>query len=317
VTIVTASVSALRYQTKPKALQDALLMGFVSFVGRTSFEVTIRLRSLEGDEVFLEGQFQMVALGKETGRPVAVNRLELRTDEERRIFEQGEKRSALAKESRQKSLLASESPPTPEETTLIHQLYLEARQYDGPKASDPALEHFSSLAVPSDIRFISDTWLDNTTLTQPQDRNVHFKVFGGHLMRLGYGLAWAVGSLFSRDTNNFLHFDEVVFRKPVEIGSMLVLGGQVTYVSPTRRSFLVTVSADILNPKTGERANSNHFHVIFTTRGTLQSDGTHLPIPRLLPKSYGESMSFIDGKRRWEAARRQAEVEGAEELDRW
>lgn len=324
VTIVTASVSGLKYQLRPTAIQDVVLRGFVSYVGRSSFEVTVRLCTLNGAEVFVEGLFQMVALHKKTGKPVTINRLKLETDEERRIFAEGEARVKAAKEARQRSLLASDVPPTPEEALLIHQLHLEVRGYEDVRATtDPALEQFRITGDglsgrPGDVRYTSETWLDNTTLTQPQDRNVHFRVFGGHLMRLGYELAWSIGTIFSRDTQNFLHSDEIVFKRPVDIGKLLVLGGQVTYVSPTRRSFVVYVVADVINPKSGERFNSNNFHFIFYSRPKKDSEGNLRPVlPRLLPKTYEEMMLYLDAKRRWEAAKQTAEKSGIDDMARW
>ncbi|KAI9034613.1 HotDog domain-containing protein [Hyaloraphidium curvatum] len=323
VTIVTAGVSALKYQLRPKSLQDVLMRGFVSYVGRSSFEVTVRICSKNGKEVFVEGLFQMVALHPATNKPVPVNRLRLETDEERRLFAEGKGRAKAAKEARAKSLLASETPPTPEETLLLHELYLEVRRYENPQGTDPALEQFRVVgegrtARPEDVRYIGETWLDNTVMTQPQDRNVHFKIFGGHLMRLGYELAWAVGTLFSRDRMNFLAMSDVEFRRAIEIGSLLALGGHVTYVSPTRRSFFVRVVVDVVNPRSGERHNSNSFHICFYARPERRADGSEAPVlPRILPRTYDEMVLYLDSKRRWEAARAAAEATGVDDMSRW
>jgi len=321
VTIVTASVSSLKYQLKPQMLTDVLLRGFVTYVGRSSFEVMVRICSMDGKSVYLEGLFQMVALGKLSGKPVTVNRLRLTTPDEEKIFKEGEERFKLAKENRSKSLLASETPPTPEETLHIHALHLEGRKYENPRATDPALEQYQASGLtqkPDDVRYMSDTWLDNTILTHPQDRNVHFKIFGGHLMRLGYDLAWSVGSLFSRDRHNFLHMDEVVFKQPVEIGSLLAMGGHVTYTSPTLQSFVVSVIADVVNPTNGERKNSNMFHFIFYARPQPDARGVRKPVlPRVLPRTYDEMMLYLDAKRRWESARATAKLAGVDDLSRW
>jgi acyl-coenzyme A thioesterase 9 len=321
VTIVTASVSSLKYQLKPHILNDVLLRGFVTFVGRSSFEVMVRICNLDGTQVYLEGLFQMVALGKLSGKPVTVNRLKLTTPEEEKMFAEGEARFKLAKVNRTRSLLASETPPTPEETLHVHELHLEARKYENPRATDPALEQFQGFGLvkkPDDVRYISDTWLDNTILTHPQDRNVHFKIFGGHLLRLGYDLAWSVGTLFSRDRHNFLHMDEVMFKAPVEIGSLLAMGGHVTYTSPTRQSFVVSVAADVVNPTNGERKNSNMFHFIFYARPQPDANGVRRPVlPRVLPRTYDEMMLYLDAKRRWEAAKETAHQAGIDDLSRW
>ena len=71
------------------------------------------------------------------------------------------------------------------------------------------------------------------------------------------------------------HVDDIVFRKPVEIGSLLYLRSQVVY---TRGHYvMVRVSAEVVNPETGTHDLTNVFHF------TLKTDKL---APEVIPRSY-------------------------------
>jgi acyl-coenzyme A thioesterase 9 len=62
---------------------------------------------------------------------------------------------------------------------------------------------------------IRDTKLENAIICQPQQRNMHGRIFGGFLMRRAYELAFSTCYVFGGMRPLFLEVDHVDFRKPV------------------------------------------------------------------------------------------------------
>jgi len=57
-----------------------------------------------------------------------------------------------------------------------------------------------------------ETSLSNTFVCQPQQRNMHGRIFGGFLMRRAFELAFATTYLFAGSRPSFVRVDEVIFR---------------------------------------------------------------------------------------------------------
>ncbi|XP_048031438.1 acyl-CoA thioesterase 9, tandem duplicate 2 isoform X5 [Megalobrama amblycephala] len=80
--------------------------------------------------------------------------------------------------------------------------------------------------------------------------------------------------------------DDILFQKPVEIGSLLMLSSQVCYTEGMH--IQVRVHTEVLDPLTRQHSTTNVFH--FTFRVEKE-------VPAVVPQSYGESMLYLDGKR--------------------
>jgi acyl-coenzyme A thioesterase 9 len=76
---------------------------------------------------------------------------------------------------------------------------------------------------------MKDTRQQSIQFSFPQDRNMHQNIFGGWLMKQAYELAFATGILFCRTRPQFLLLEEVIFKKPVPIGSLIYFTAQVVY----------------------------------------------------------------------------------------
>lgn len=112
-------------------------------------------------------------------------------------------------------------------------------------------------------------------------------------MRLAYELAFCNASVFIKYRPTFLALDEISFRKPVPIGTFLALDSQIVFSEGGQHhSFQVMVKADVLDIKKGTRETTNTFW--FTFRDPKETSGT----PKVMPKTYAESMLYLEGKRR-------------------
>lgn len=78
--------------------------------------------------------------------------------------------------------------------------------------------------------------------------------------------------------------DDIWFRAPVEVGSLLYFNSQIVY---TEDNYIQTrVSAEVVNPKTGELTVSNVFHYTFTIKDKAP--------PSIIPKTYHEVTTLPD-----------------------
>merc|ERR1711994_664307 len=126
-------------------------------------------------------------------------------------------------------------------------------------------------------------------------------------MRQAFELAWANTYTFRYIYNDFIeyfskptnfsksrpfcmHMDDIWFRAPVEIGSLLYFNSQIAY---TQDNYIQTrVSAEVVNPKTGELSVTNVFHYTFKLKNKEP--------PFIIPKTYHESMMYLTGRRHFQ-----------------
>jgi acyl-coenzyme A thioesterase 9 len=110
-------------------------------------------------------------------------------------------------------------------------------------------------------------------------------------MRLAFELAYATGYIFTKSRITFIALDDIIFRKPVSIGSLLSLTSQVVYSEGQKSSvFQVKVKADVVDPIQDEQDTTNTFHFTFKSQSSN--------VPRVMPRSYDETMRYIEGQRR-------------------
>ena len=84
----------------------------------------------------------------------------------------------------------------------------------------------------------------------------------------------------------FLAQDDIQFRKPVDIGSILLFDARIDLArGAPHRSLQVAVTADVLDPRTGRRETTNEFYFTFIVNDR--------PLRRVLPHTYAESIRYV------------------------
>ena len=105
-------------------------------------------------------------------------------------------------------------------------------------------------------------------------------------MRLAFELAYSTGYIFTRSRISFVALDDITFRKPVSIGSLLSLTSQAVYSKGyPSRSFQVKVKADVIDPVRDTQDTTNVFHFTFAV-------GPDDKVPRVMPRSYDETQVY-------------------------
>ncbi|GAN04333.1 mitochondrial acyl-CoA Thioesterase [Mucor ambiguus] len=316
VTVVTASVDRLDLFLPEAGIENYKLSGHVTYVGSSSMEIFIKAETVpEGEDgsstdpiespenlgilrknTVLATRFTMVAIDSGTQKPVKINPLKLTSPAEERLFEMAEANKKRKRRAAETSLLRQ--PPTPEERLDIHDIFLQYSQYTNGLSDDAFVNSRSSdemQSLPDNMVWMRDTKIESNFLMQPQDRNIHNNIFGGYLMRRAYELAYANTTLFMKSASpTLLSMDEVTFRKPVHVGTLLNLkSGIVLSEGYPHRSVQVRVIAEVINIEKGTRETTNIFHF------TLASGANDkVKLRRILPRTYAETMLWIDAKRR-------------------
>ncbi|KAJ3260459.1 hypothetical protein HK103_000601 [Boothiomyces macroporosus] len=274
VQVVTASLDRIDMLRKFPIDKDIKLSGFVTFVGTSSMEISIVVEALPeaapapGEEgigyaaslvnrnglAILTAKFIMVAINKETMKSFPVTPLSLETEEDHALYVAGAEHKARKQAA--SAIALTKKPPNVEEMYLVHDLYLKSRNYSIGK--------------------------------EPKPDNVLF--MSGYLMRVAFELAYATAVMACKSYNiEFLALDDLTFRLPVPIGSIISLSSKFVY--STKSTFQISVIVDILNVVTGERKTSNDFYFTFTCKDIEK-------FPHVLPQSYAESVLYIEAKRR-------------------
>lgn len=142
-----------------------------------------------------------MARDSSTGKSASINQISPETEQERFLWEEAEQRNKLRK---QKS--AEYKHGENRDTARLSTLLAEGRIYN----DMPALADRDSILM-------KDTCLENSFICQPQQRNIHGRIFGGFLMRRAFELAFSTAYAFAGVAPHFLEVDHVDFLKPVSI----------------------------------------------------------------------------------------------------
>uniref|UniRef100_A0A665WDS7 HotDog ACOT-type domain-containing protein n=1 Tax=Echeneis naucrates TaxID=173247 RepID=A0A665WDS7_ECHNA len=240
---------------------DIKFTGHVTWVGKTSIEAKMHMSQFQNGAYssVLDATFVMVAL-----LPFPVTWLCLPANKSRRV------------ELSTASLL--KVAPTNEEREIVHSLFL--------NTLDPKTVSFRSRVLPPNSEWMEDAKMKGLEICHPQERNIFNRIFGGFLMRKAYELGWANACSFGGRRPNLVAVDDILFQRPVDIGSLLLLSSQVCY---TEGNYIqVRVHSEVFNPLTRQHNTTNVFHFTFS------SDHE---VPNIVPQTYGESMLYLDGKR--------------------
>ncbi|XP_055987100.1 acyl-coenzyme A thioesterase 9, mitochondrial-like [Sorex fumeus] len=290
--IVTALVDKIDlHKTRLNPEQDIKFTGHVSWVGKTSMEVKMHMFQYHDNDFFpvLDATFVMVARDAENKGPAFVHPLIIQTPEEEELFQQGELNKGKRIDFFSASLL--KMAPSAEERTTVHELFL--------STLDPKTINFQSRVLPPNAVWMENSKLKSLEICHPQERNIFNRIFGGFLMRKAYELGWATACQFCGSQPFIVAVDDIMFQKPVEVGSLLFLSSQVCF---TQGKYIqVRVHSEVASYDDQEHTTTNVFHFTYMSEKK---------VPLVFPKTYGESMLYLDGQRHFNTMSRLVNLRG-------
>lgn len=284
VTILVDRIEQSPLRLKLSSEIDIFIQGNVTWVGASSMECSMVMeQEIDGKvQQFLSAKYLFALRHPLTNKAVFINPLDPQSPEEKAAFQLGE-------ENKKKRLLEDtisllKTPPSEKERLIIHDLFL--------STIDQQSGTLKVKVKPKNTIWMEDTKLSSIIICYPQQRNIFNKMFGGFLMRIAYELAWTTATTYCKQAPRMCKVvDDILFKRPVEIGSLLFFSSLVVYSKG--QDLQVHVHAEVLDPQEDKRETTNDFHFTFDTG---------LPnLPQVMPKTYGEAMMYLMGKRRYDS----------------
>ncbi|XP_050203958.1 acyl-coenzyme A thioesterase 2, chloroplastic-like [Mercurialis annua] len=284
--LVTASVDKMVLNKPIRVDTDLKIAGAVTWVGRSSMEIQLEVtQSTEGtsdthDSLALVANFTFVARDSKTGKSAPVNQISPETEQEKSLWEEAEERNKLRKQKRAESKLDTYD----RDMERLKALLAEGRVF----CDMPALADRDSI-------LIKDTCHQNSLICQPQQRNIHGRIFGGFLMRKAFELSFSTAYAFAGAAPRFVEVDHVDFFKPVDVGNFLRLKSCVLYTEledPAKPLINVEVVAHVTRPELRSSEVSNKFYFTFTVRPEAVKDG--LRIRNVVPATEEEGRRVLE-----------------------
>ncbi|KAK1583446.1 hypothetical protein Q3G72_023862 [Acer saccharum] len=290
--LVTASVDRMVMKKPILVNTDLEIAGAVTWVGRSSMEIQLEVTQSSQDtpepseSVALVANFTFVARDAKTGKSAPVNQILPETEQEKLLWEEAEERNKMRKRNKAEKQMNIDNG----DKERLNALLAEGRIF----CDMPALADRDSI-------LIQYTSHGNSLICQPQQRNIHGRIFGGFLMRKAFELAFSTAYAFAGAAPRFIEVDHVDFFRPVDVGNFLRFKSCVLYTereNPARPLINVEVIAHVTRPELRTSEVSNKFYFTFTIRPEAMKDGfsirnvvpaTELEAKRVLERMDAES----------------------------
>ncbi|KAL6146783.1 hypothetical protein ACLB2K_057460 [Fragaria x ananassa] len=286
--LVTASVDKIVLKKPISVDIDLKIVGAVIWVGRSSIEIQLEVtQSTKGcgtsDSLALSANFIFVARDSKTGKAAPVNRLLPETEREQFLFKEAEARNNLRKRTRGGQKREFENG----EVNRLESLLAEGRIF----CDMPALADRDSI-------LLRDTSLENSLICQPQQRNIHGRIFGGFLMHRAFELAFSTAYAFAGLVPCFPKVDLVDFLRPVDVGDFLRFKSCVLYteVNPDQPLITIEVVAHVTRPELRSGEVSNTFYFTFTVRPEAKATKNGFTIQNVVPAREEEARRILERK---------------------
>ncbi|KAJ9697609.1 hypothetical protein PVL29_009439 [Vitis rotundifolia] len=286
--LVTASVDKMVLKKPPSVDHDLQISGAVIWVGRSSIEVQLEVTqstnesSSTSDSVVLTANFIFVALDCKTKKAAPVNRLSPETEQEKLHFEEAEARNNLRKRKRGGDRRDFENG----DVNRLEALLAEGRIF----CDMPALADRGSI-------LLRDTCLENSLICQPQQRNIHGRIFGGFLIRRAFELAFSTAYVFAGMVPCFLEVDHVDFLRPVDVGDFLRFKSCVLFTqleNPDQPLINIEVVAHVTRPELRSSEVSNTFYFTFTVRPESKATKNGFRLRNVVPATEEEARRILE-----------------------
>ncbi|ESQ51627.1 hypothetical protein EUTSA_v10016640mg [Eutrema salsugineum] len=284
--LVTASVDRIIMKRPIRVDAELSIVGAVTWVGRSSMEMKLQVIQSQdannpSESVALEANFTFVARDAKTGKSTPINQVTPETEHEKLLWKEAEERNKLRKQKRAES---KEEHEKLKDLERLNELLAEGRVFQ----DMPALADRDSI-------LIKDTCHENSLICQPQQRNIHGRIFGGFLMRKAFELAFSNAYTFAGVSPRFLEVDRVDFIKPVDVGNFLRFKSRVLYTEANNSAeplINIEVIAHVTSPELRSSEVSNKFYFTFSVRPEAMKDG--LRIRNVVPATEEEARRVIE-----------------------
>lgn len=284
--LVTASVDKMVLKERIRVDSDLKLVGAVTWVGRSSLEIHMEVIQYAEDDpnpvdsVALVANFTFVARDCKSNKSAQINQISPETEQEKLLWSEAEERNL----NRKKKKGEHKSEVDNGVAKKFKELLSEGRVL----CDMPALADRDSI-------LIRDTCLQNAIVCQPQQRNLHGRIFGGFLMHTAFELAFSTAYVFAGRAPSFLEVDHVDFLRPVDVGDFLLFKSCILYTELEnwpQPLINVEVVAHVTRPELRASEVSNKFYFTFTIRPEAIKGG--LMVRNVYPATEEEARRVLE-----------------------
>ncbi|KAL6772161.1 CGLD2 [Auxenochlorella protothecoides x Auxenochlorella symbiontica] len=284
---VTAAVEAIELRTKRIDLtEDMQMSGRVAWTGSSSMDVCMEL--LQSGTKQLVALFTFVARDALTNAAQRISPVVPETAQDRALFARRQQISDARRTARARSSAAA---------TGLHSQGLtpEAQRWAAALLADAKLLATAPALADPQALLASATRLDSSFICMPQQRNTYGRVFGGFLMRRAFELATCSAYMLSGTRPKLVEVDEILFRKPVDVGDLIQFSACVLHTwtsgrDPTKGMAHVQVEASVTRPEHALTTITNTFNFQFTFDLRKGPGGACLPPRIILPTTEEQAL---------------------------
>lgn len=255
---------------------DIRISGHIANAGRSSAEVVVWVDQQFGDhwKNITKAKLIMAVRDANNKSAARINPLNPHSPAESNLIENAKRyRSRL--QNRTLSSVTSEVPST-KEHTLLRELAL--------KTCGGSLSCEERLPIGN--KWIGSTLRTNNIVTFPEYKNIHNSIFAGYILRHAIELAFSTCYLFCNQRAKLRGLTEVKLYRSIPAGSILKMIAQVAF---TRDRYIqVAMHSEVQNDRDGLQQATNTFLATFEVQH---------PVQEVYPKSYRESMLYLDASR--------------------
>ncbi|CEF63700.1 Acyl-coenzyme A thioesterase 9, mitochondrial [Strongyloides ratti] len=224
-TVVTAAIGQLTLnKILDKNDEDLIFDGFVSYVGKTSAQTTIRLYQKQNNIFQQLMECKVIIVSKNLlnmNETLKLPPMKLESEKEKKLFKEGEKYVEDLKK-----LININISEITLKGLYPYKMSREIKSFINRLDKD----NFSLKDLTSSETTINSTSHWNTFMAYAQTKNFNGTVFGGLIMRKGIELATLTASKFCEDHAYLVSLGNIAFRQTIDIGSIIDLGATITYV---------------------------------------------------------------------------------------
>eukprot|EP00039_Didymoeca_costata_P002101 m.57498 g.57498 ORF g.57498 m.57498 type:complete len:422 (+) comp11113_c0_seq1:1519-2784(+) len=278
-TVVTVSVDSFTSLGSISSTKDLIARGCVSWVGRSSMEITAELH--QDGQCLSTSRFYFVARNLIKKESAVVSKLSYKETDapDVSLFSTADNRCAMRKQNAMISL--DLVPPTQDESALIYELHKKKQN------SKFARDRTVNVVTPQTLE---ESIIRSVYIMQMDNRNLHGNIFGGFLMRISFEAAFASAVLLMKCSFadvSLKRISEFHFSKPVHVGDLIEVVSRPVFSEG--KSLIVNVHVGVKDPQTKNFKHTNKLVIEFYNRNS--------DCPAVIPDSLEEYLSWLDGRR--------------------
>ncbi|KAL4856193.1 Zinc finger MYND domain-containing protein 10 [Chlorella vulgaris] len=285
--LVTATVEEISLRSSQLSLDEEMRMsGRVVWTGKSSIDIRMELE--QAGQRQLTALFTFVARDPLTGTAFAINRVQPESEQDKQLFEQrqqiNEQHKAARKQQQRSGGVKLCRASAEAQQWAEHLLALAKTKRDLPALADP------------NLLLMDDTSLENTFTCQPQQRNMHGRIFGGFLMRRAFELAHSTAYLFSGCRPRTVEVDRITFQRPVSVGDLITFRAWVTRAwvlpdTPGQGLVHLQVEASVTQPEKLASEVTNTFNFTFQVELRRDAAGDYVAPKQVLPGTEQQALA--------------------------